>query len=121
MNKALENYGHDLLINHDIEMIDLCKLFKGAKVGLPECYSYGLKSIAKSMQKLGLIKTIWPDDLDGNQAMVAAWKAEEIAKSQNKIIPEVDFMESIIKYNYVDCKVMEEIQLYLQNIRTKCR
>lgn len=117
MDNALEHCA-DLLTNYDLEMIDLCKLFKEAHVGLPGCYSYGLKGVAKSLHKLGLIQTTWSDGLDGNQAMVATWKAEEIALKEGKTIPEVDFMESIIKYNYVDCKVLEEIVSHRRAIST---
>lgn len=93
-----------------IELIDLCKMFKSVFMALPGVFSYNIKRVAKKLHQMGKIATIWQDnDIDGSAAMVAAFQAEDICQRDNKTFKQIDFMGDMIKYNYVDCKVMHEI------------
>jgi hypothetical protein len=98
-----------------ILLIDLCQEFQQSNCGIVGSFGYGLKDVAASLYKEGIIKTTWLDDMDGSQAMVAAWKAEEICKKKGCTFNEVPFMNDLVKYNVVDCKVLQEIVEFLRN------
>lgn len=103
-------------IDDSIILIDLCDAFKKAFSAISGTFGYGIKQIGKALFKSGEIKTIWVDNIDGGSAMVAGWKAEEICARDNCKLNEVGFIKDMIKYNYIDCKVMEEIVDYLRHI-----
>jgi hypothetical protein len=93
----------------DLKLIDLCKLFRDNKVILPGQFSYGLKEISRLMKKYGFIETTWEEDsgiASGMDAMV-----EAIRTYRYRTDPKVKskFFEQVRQYNYVDCKVMQEI------------
>ncbi len=79
-------------------------------------WGFGLKKIAQAMWQHGLIQTRWDDGpTDGLGAMVGAWWcAKEAAKRQVPLIA-IDLMQSIGRYNEVDCKAMMEIVQYLRS------
>ena len=116
LQHCLEEYCNDITTNYNIEFIDLYQLFKTHRVALPGCFNYGLKNIAQALYRQGKIHTIWPNDIDGTQAMVAAWYAYKTAQQQNKTLSEIEAMEEIIRYNFTDCKVLEEIVDYLRQL-----
>ncbi len=76
---------------------------------------FGLKTVAKSLRRHGLIETDWEDNVtDGLGAMVGAWSCyKEAAKTDSPVV-EIDLMHDIHKYNEVDCKVMMETIRYLR-------
>ena len=91
----------------DIEFFDLCKIFRDNKIILPGQFGYGLKEISRLMKKYGLIDTVWEAGISsGMDAMV-----EAIRTYRYRTDPKVKglFFEQVKKYNYVDCKVMQEI------------
>jgi len=93
----------------------LTKVVKNEPVTVKGAMAFGLKPIAKSMYKLGLIETSWEDGpADGLGAMVGAWWASKEAESNHKRLPEIDLIKEIIQYNEVDCKVMMEIISYFR-------
>jgi len=93
----------------------LQNVVKSEPVTVKGAMAFGLKAIAKSMYKLGLIETSWEDGpSDGLGAMVGAWWASEEASNTGKTLPQIDLMKEIIEYNEVDCKVMMEIIAYLR-------
>jgi len=87
-------------------LIDLCYHFKQAGVALEGMFGYGLKHVAKILHDAGMIKTIWSESSnikDGISAMVEAIKA------YNDVIHDKEIFKNIVEYNYIDCKVIEEI------------
>lgn len=115
-----------------LHCIDLYKIFKDSKVGIPGAFGYGLKTVAKALHNLGKIENTWEENLNGADAMVAAWylnnrnddlmieghkvatdklqEAEkEIADKKEQPRATDELAKEIILYNYYDCKVMEEI------------
>jgi predicted RecB family nuclease len=93
-----------------VKWVDMYKVFMSEPITVYGALSFKLKDVAKSMHKMGLIKTQWKDDgpSDGLGAMMSA-----IKYYKNKTL--YDLFQSIIDYNEVDCKVMWEIVRYLRN------
>jgi putative phage-type endonuclease len=111
LEKALD----DDILALDLEMIDLYKLFRDHKVTIPGVFRNGLKDVARGLHKLGKLNTVWTDNFDGSQAMVAAWKANEIAVEQGKTLSDIThIMKPVIDYNYIDCKTLEEIVTFIR-------
>ena len=112
MKKSLKRYNYDNKVN----WCDLLKIFKEIPIVVKGSFSYGLKSIAKTMYKQNLIKTNWVDTtLDGLDAMLVAWIAEEECVKNNIFnISEFDEINDIVKYNEIDCKVMWDILNYIR-------
>jgi hypothetical protein len=76
---------------------------------------FGLKTIAGSLYKHGLIQTKWADNItDGLGAMVGAWSAYEDGGEDGGPVAQHDLMQEIRQYNGVDCKVMMEVIQYLR-------
>ena len=69
------------------------------------------------MYKNNLILTKWEDNtLDGLDAMLVAWYAEKECNRNNiDSIREFHDMDSIVKYNEIDCKVMWDILKYIRD------
>ena len=73
--------------------LDLLVVFKEEPIVINGCMNFGLKSIAAAMRKHGFIKTGWNKSsscTDGRSAMVAAYKAHNLACETNvsmKAIP----------------------------------
>jgi hypothetical protein len=96
--------------------VDLCDIFKQEPIVIKGCFDFGLKSIAKSMRKHGLIKTeIESTCVSGMDAMVFAYEAytSHTDKKLSKEDKETVFND-IAKYNEFDCKVLWEILEYLR-------
>jgi hypothetical protein len=133
LRRVKKSYGSKIrnFINR-MKFIDLYKIFKEARVGIPGAFGYGLKTVAKSLHSLGKIANTWEENLNGADAMVAAWYLNGSAALSNKKISGLRTVErlseelkdaakeeqpsdldklakEIILYNYYDCKVMEEI------------
>lgn len=99
----------------NLEMIDLCKAFKDAGVVIPGQFGYGLKEMASLMHQNGMINTIWQDGYEGTQVMVCVWESEKLCREQHyQNLSETPYMNDVIQYNYVDCKVMEEMLNYIR-------
>lgn len=118
-----ENYmlkravGDDVVARERLVMIDLCKCCKGAGLILPGQLGYGLKEVATVMYNAGLIQTTWKRDVDGNidNGLSAAIGAMRMYNSMSEEDRE-KFFKALIDYNYVDCKVMEEIVEYIRMV-----
>ena len=93
----------------------LQKVVRPAPLTVTGAFAFGLKPIAKSMQRMGLIETEWGDSVaDGMGAMVAAWRVEErVAVTGGKLLDD-PLMQAVAEYNEVDCKVMAEILSWLR-------
>ena len=76
---------------------------------------FGLKTVARSLKKHGLIETDWSDGVtDGLGAMVAAWWCSDVARMQGCLLADVALMAEVSAYNEVDCRVMMEAVEYLR-------
>lgn len=95
-------------IPENVVFIDLCKIFKDEQIIFHGQFNYGLKEIARVMKEENMIETAWPDTTisNGVDAMVEAIK---IYKDKVPIDEKKEFFSNIVSYNYVDCKVMQEI------------
>jgi hypothetical protein len=93
----------------------LTEVIKVEPVVIRGALGFGLKAIAQSMQKLGLIQTKWESGpVDGLGAMIGAWWCAHDAEKKKVTLSEIDLMKGIQEYNEVDCKVMMEIVRYLR-------
>ena len=91
-------------------MITICRVN-----GTPGQIGYGLKHVAKAMKKHNLIQTIWDTNnsvSDGIDAAAEALKAYDNYSDADKHV----YFRNVIDYNYVDCKVMQEIVNMLRSI-----
>lgn len=96
----------------NLNFIDLLTIFKDEPIIIKDAFSYSLKTISKCFYKYGLINTIWDSDniIDGKNAMFQAWNYYNGNRNKKYILKDIE------KYNYIDCKVMEEILLYLRTM-----
>jgi hypothetical protein len=77
---------------------------------------FGLKTVAGSLQRHGLIQTSWHDNVtDGLGAMVGAWRAYVESGELGIGVTEHELMRATRTYNQVDCKVMLEAVQYLRD------
>lgn len=115
-----ENYmlrramGPDVVKVNHLVMVDLCKAFKECGLVLPGQIGYGLKSVAKTMYSHGMISTTWKTTnqiADGLNAAIEAAKTYDHRDDASRR----NYFRELIDYNYVDCKVMEEILEYLRS------
>lgn len=107
--KKLQKYQNQLI------WCDMLKLFQEEPIVIKGCLNFKLKNIANAMYNHGYIKTTWVDGLDGQQAMIQTIEADKIAKHLAKPLPQMPMFKSIIKYNEIDVKVLQEIIYYLRN------
>lgn len=118
---ALKRLQEDRL--RGLNWFDLWReVFKATPIAVNGAWGFGLKGIAKNMQRHGLIKTTWADGpTDGLGAMAGAWwcyaESQATGVSINDIATPTTgrtLMREIRDYNEVDCKVMWEILRYLR-------
>jgi hypothetical protein len=93
----------------DLNFIDLLDVFKTEPIIIKDCFSYGLKDVVKSLHKYGIIKEIWEEEMNGKEAMIKAWENYNNKDKSN-------VMENIKKYNYYDCKVIDNILIFLREM-----
>jgi hypothetical protein len=82
----------------------MCSVFTSNPIVVKGALTFKLKDIAKALYKAGLIRTSWTDDKmsDGMMAMTTA--IDYYFGDRNR-----DIMNSIERYNMIDCKVIWEI------------
>jgi hypothetical protein len=93
-------------------MVDLCTVFKAEGFVLNGLMNYGLKHISKILYDADHITTIWPETSyikDGVCAMIEAAKCYINGTNDETFL-------HIIEYNYIDCKVMQDILSYVNTI-----
>jgi hypothetical protein len=100
----------------DIEWIDLLKLFKTTiNFVCDGMKTYSLKDVAKSMYKLGFIKTSWNDNvMNGLEANILL--IPNFIKG-DYILTQCDSLSDIINYNEIDCRVMMELFEFVVSIK----
>lgn len=99
--------------DQNIEWIDLCKVFTTEPITIKGAYRFKLKEIGRAMYNHGMIPTLWDDNgpSEGLSAMIGAMDYYE---NKKRGIDNVDIINSIIKYNEIDCKVVLDIVKYLR-------
>ena len=98
---------------------DFLKVMKDEPIVLKGAFGFGLKAIAKKLEKHGLTTTKWEEGpADGLGAMVGAWHCDKISQEQGIDMDQTKIMQGIRKYNIIDCKVMWELVNYLRENHT---
>ena len=117
-NSARARLGKDG-IWPNVPWFDLLLLIaRRAPLTVKGAMNFGLKSIAKSMFKHGLIETNWADGVaDGLGAMTGAWWCDAEAERLGCSMMDIPLMQEIGDYNGVDVKVMMEILWWLRDNR----
>jgi len=106
----IESFLHKPLEESHLQLVDLCEVFKTYEVTLPNCWSYNLKDISKALYALQIIKTTWTGKVTGDNTISTIIKAESACqKGKYDRLCDIPEIQEIIQYNYVDCKVLEEI------------
>lgn len=113
-NKFNKKYNN---IYQNLNWIDALNIFKDNNIYIKNCFNFSLKNIAKQMYINNFISTVWDDNEinNGLNAMYFAYNEYNDYKNKNKNIFDSKIINSIIKYNEVDCKVIYEILLFLKN------
>jgi hypothetical protein len=93
----------------EFELIDLLYYFKLEPINIKGCFGYGLKEIVKQLYALNLIEDTWEDNTNGLDAMIQILKTSEEAEIKNIPIKRFHKIKKIIYYNYMDCKVINDI------------
>ena len=95
----------------DIKFIDINQIFKKHGIFIKGALNYGLKSIANAMYKNYLISNTWDNEMDnGLDAMLEYYNYLKNNKKDDQII------RKIVKYNYLDVKITQEILNWLRNL-----
>jgi hypothetical protein len=127
-DRSDDDSGKSLLLklidseSDDIVWYDVCKLFKTEPIIVKDVYGFGLKPIAKQMKKFGYIDSVWCEDSacqSGLQAMIVAAKSAEKSYRDNVNFSTLPEIKDVIRYNEIDCKVVQEILIYLRT-KSKC-
>ena len=100
----------------EFELIDLVKYFKEEPITIQGCFGYGLKEIVKQLYSHNLIENQWTDDTDGLEAMIQIMKKSEEASEKKIPLKRFTEIKKIIYYNYMDCKVINDILIMLQKM-----
>ena len=118
---AEPNIFNNILLKHksvrklkqNFEWCDLLRIFQSEPIVIKGCLNFKLKNVAGAMHKLGLISTIWDNDImDGQTAMVKMVQAGKGKKPLSK----QPIIKSVIKYNEVDTRVLMEILTYIRSL-----
>lgn len=98
------------------EWCDLLTVFQSEPIVINGCLNFKLKSIAKAMYNHGFISTIWDDNniVNGQIAMIETVTADKIAMKKNVSMKTIPIVKSVIKYNEIDVKVLQEILAYIR-------
>jgi hypothetical protein len=120
----LQNGVECALARHDISHLcdkiiwkDLQLILRAEPIVIQGCFGYSLKSIAKTMNKLGLIDIFWPDSqIDcGLSAMVALFRANEYAKQHNCAMDVFSIVDDVTMYNRSDVSALILLIAYLRS------
>ena len=110
-NKKINEYDLDKNIS-SFCWIDLLKIFKDDNypIIIKECFNFGIKEIVKKLNEYGEINLTWSDLDDG---LLSSFIARDIYL--NKILSSKSTMYEIIEYNYIDCKALYLILIWMRN------
>lgn len=98
--------------NETIMFYDLMDVFKNIPIVINGCFSFGLKNVASSLCKHGLISTTWASKecIDGGSAMALAWEIYHCHDPYKFC----RIMKQIREYNEIDCQVLWEVLNFLR-------
>ena len=99
----------------DIHFNDILTLFKNQPITIKGAFDFGLKSIGNAMYNHKMISTIWKNDLNGFNVMMKINEYNKEAEQLGLSLKDFKEVNDIIYYNMVDCQVLAEIIVYLQN------
>jgi putative phage-type endonuclease len=104
--KAFARHG---LVEPKVEYLDLMRVFIDTPITVKGCVNFKLKTITAALSKHGLIEQNYDDSecSNGADSMIVCWKHYGFYGSN--IDYEIDLMNTILKYNEIDCKVLQEI------------
>ena len=103
----------------DLPWFDFLKVMRSEPIVVKDAFGFGLKAIAKNLEKHGLTSTTWEDGpTDGLGAMVGAWYCDKISKEQGIDMIDTEIMKGIKEYNIIDCKAMWDLINYLRENHT---
>lgn len=91
------------------ECIDLLVYFKQEPITIKGIFGYGLKEIVNALYSHDLIQNTWTDDINGLDAMAEFMNISDEACYKNIPLKRYMKIKKIIYYNYMDCKVIEDI------------
>ena len=112
-NRAFVRDGNWCYLN----WVDMLKIFHTEPIGVKGCLNFGLKNIAKAFHKFGYIQSTWDEGgscVDGADAAVGAYKVDRETRRNGTLFKNHPLIQEIIKYNEIDCKVLQEILDYLR-------
>jgi hypothetical protein len=90
-----------------LEFVDLNQLMVQYQIGIPSCYGYGLKSVAKALKRLNLLETDWKENSDGywcNNRLSTIY-----CKGSGRTLSECQGFQEMSEYNQTDCQVLFDI------------
>jgi len=115
--RAIQRHQIDSHYWSDLNWVDDLKIFHNEPVGINGCLNFSLKNVAKTLHGHGCIKTTWDEYgscADGADAAVGAYKIDKEISKNNLLFTDHPLTSEIIRYNEVDCKVLQEIIEYLR-------
>lgn len=111
--KKILKYSINTTFN-TLPWFDLMEVFKHPTypITIKNCFSFSLKEITKAMYSYKMIDLMWSDLDDG---LLSAFIAKDIYKNLNSGINlNNNNMQNIIEYNYIDCKALYLILIYIR-------
>jgi hypothetical protein len=115
--KKLSKYNMNTTINI-LPWFDLMEVFKYEPypITIKNCFSFSLKEITKAMHLHKMIDLTWSDLDDG---LLSAFIAKDIYKNfAHDIKFNNNNMQDIVEYNYIDCKALYLILVYIRHYLT---
>jgi len=99
-------------LNRVLDFVDLNRLLVQCRVGIPSCFNYGLKGVAKALKRMNLIPTNWNRDVNGhwcNGRLSEIYDGTSLRQSEG--------ISQISEYNRTDCQALADI---VDLFRSKC-
>jgi hypothetical protein len=122
INNMLERQWEELsdddhFILQKVNYKDILTIFKYQPIVIKGANNFSIKTIGNALYNLGLIKTTWNKDLDLNGFAVMLQINEFNIEAEKLNLSLKDYAEvnDIIHYNMIDCQVLAEIIIFLQN------
>lgn len=104
LDNIVRNWDH-------LKWCDLAEIFREEPIVIKNCFSFGLKEVARALHSHGAILSKIESQCDsGLVASVNAWNAYQMTDPVNS-----DIIKDIALYNQFDVKVLWEIINYLRN------
>jgi hypothetical protein len=113
-NKKLSEYH---IIDYDYKFLpwfDLLAVFKNSDypIIIKECFGFSLKQVVKTLNSHKLLDLCWPELDDG---LLSSFIAKQIYQyNTNSNISKNKEMEDIVEYNFIDCKALYELLIFIR-------